>query len=431
MNSYNPPARTHRTDKFPADSKGPLPDGVAIGTDYYKPNMSQLAFEQEPDAEVTFTFHNRGQQRLLDYVNLDALRQRLDSLRAKSWSEDELAYLGSLRRDDGEPMYSADYLTYLKINTLPPLTIRYDERINDIAIETTGPWALSTFWETIVMSEINEAYFEGYVQAHGLNPMDVYEEGDRRLSEKIALLQQHPDIKIVDFGTRRHFSFRWQQHVVGRLAQECPQNLIGTSNVALAEYFGLKPTGTYAHELPMIYAGLADARGYNVRASHNQSLQDWYARYGEQYSIGLTDTFTTDFFFADFTPEQAAAWRGVRHDSGDPFKFGERLIQYYDKLGIDPRDKTLVFSDGLDITTIIDLHYRFKDRINVIFGWGTTLTNDLGMKPLNIVMKATHVRIPQTGQEAKLVKLSDDSGKHTGPKKLVTQYKQEHFSVAA
>lgn len=408
----------------------PAPKVVSAGIDYYKPNMSQLAYEREPDAEVTFTFRNRGEQRLLDYIDVDVLRQRFDELQAKSWTTEELDYLSGLQQSDGQAVYGQEYLTYLQSNSLPDLEVTYDETSDDIAIETTGPWALSTFWETVVMSEVNEAYFEGYLQSEGLDPIEVYEEGDRRLSEKIAVLQQNPDIKFAEFGTRRHFSYRWQQHVLGRILEECPENVIGTSNVALAEHYGIQPIGTFAHELPMVYAALAQARGQDVRASHNTLLRDWYKRYGEDYSIALTDTFRTDFFFADFTADQANTWDGVRHDSGDPYEFGERLIEFYESKGVDPCTKSVVFSDGLDIDTIVALHNHFKGRIKASFGWGTTLTNDLGIKPLNVVMKATHVRLPETGQEAYTVKLSDAIGKHMGPEELVREYEEQHFAVA-
>jgi len=135
----------------------------------------------------------------------------------------------------------------------------------------------------------------------------------------------------------------------------------------------------------------------------------------------LTDTFTTDFFFSDFTPEQAEQWRGVRQDSGDPVAFGEDLIGFYNDLRINPLEKTVVFSDGLDIGQIVSLQRHFAGRINVLFGWGTTLTNDMGIKPLNVVMKATHVQLPGLG-EADTVKLSDTAGKHTGPLPQVLRY---------
>lgn len=394
---------------------------LSAGLDYYKPTMSQLAHEQEPDAEVTFAFHDRGEQRLMDYVDLVELQSRFDLLRVRGWQESELQYLGSLRNSAGEAIFNTTYLDYLRRQSLPEVVVSYDQDRDDVMIETTGPWALSSFWETIVMSQVNETYFESYLEQHVLDPMAVYDEGDRHLSEKIAVLQANPNIKFADFGTRRHFSYRWQQHVVGRLVAECPGNLIGTSNIALAQEYGIRPIGTFAHELPMVYAGLADIRSEDIRASHGKLLDDWYVRYGNDLSVALTDTFTTEFFFSDFTPEQAEQWHGVRQDSGDPVAFGEQLINFYEQHGIDPRQKTVVFSDGLDIGQIIKLQHHFEGRINVLFGWGTTLTNDMGMKPLNVVMKAIHVRLPGIG-EADTVKLSDDVGKHTGPLPQVLRY---------
>lgn len=409
--------------------EGPLPESgyITAGLDYYKPTMSQLAYEVEPETEVTFTFKNRGEQRLADYVDIDELRSRFETIRTAGFNETELGYLASLHDGKGGRVFSDSYLEYLEDSELPPVQLRLDEETQDIAIETTGPWALSTFWETVVMSEVNEAYFEGFVRAHGLDLEAIYDEGQRRLDEKIAILQAHPGIKIADFGTRRHFSLRWQAHVVEQLAART-DNLVGTSNVALAHKLGLKPIGTFAHEMPMTYAGLADARGGNIRASHHKFLEDWFDRYGEDLSIALTDTFGTDFFFADFTRTQAEKWRGVRHDSGDPITFAERLINFYEEKGIDPTTKTVVFSDGLDIGQIVKLYERFNGRINVLFGWGTTLTNDLGIKALNVVMKATHVVDARTGAEADEVKLSDDPGKHTGPEPQVARY-QTDFRV--
>lgn len=404
--------------------QGPLLEAgyITAGLDYYKPTMSQLAHEVEPDAEVTFTFHNRGEQRLADYVDPADLQARFEDIRARGWNETELGYLASLHNTKGERVFGDTYLDYLRTSEMPPVTVQFDEETDDLAIETTGPWALSTFWETVVMGEVNEAYFESYLQTHDINPFEVYEEGNRQLDAKIATLQARPDIKFADFGTRRHFSLRWQSHVVERLANECPQNLAGTSNVALANKLGLRPIGTFAHEMPMVYAALADARGEDIRATHGKFLEDWYQKYGEDLSTALTDTFGTDFFFADFTETQARNWRGVRHDSGDPFVFAKRLISFYEEKGIDPKTKTVVFSDGLDIDQIVELQDCFGDRLHVLFGWGTTLTNDLGIRPLNVVMKATHAS--SNGREADTVKLSDSTGKHTGPYPLIKKYQK-------
>jgi nicotinate phosphoribosyltransferase len=403
--------------------------GISTGLDYYKPTMSQLAYEKEPDVHVTFTFHNRGEQRLLDYVDIEILRQHFANLQTKGWTPGELRYLASIKMTDGQTVFQPAYIDYLQTHELPIVEVRYDEKIDDLAIVVTGPWAISTFWETIVMSVVNEVYFEGYVRKRGLNLLRVYDEGNQRLSEKIAVLKANPDIKLAEFGTRRHFSFLWQKHVLERLLGECPENVVGTSNVALAASLGIKPIGTFAHEMPMVYAALADARGEDIRASHRFFLQDWFSLYGEDHSIALTDTFRTDFFFSDLTLEQAMAWRGVRQDSGDPFRFGERLIQFYKDGNIDPQTKTVIFSDGLDIETIVALSEHFLGRINVLFGWGTTLTNDLGIRALNVVMKATHVKISGSNLEADTVKLSDTRGKHTGPISLVKEYEERHFAV--
>lgn len=397
---------------------------LTAGLDYYKPTMSQVHYEQHADTEVTFTFKNRRSEQLLtEYVDPTVLQERLNLLQDRGFTDNELTYFGGLTHPDGTAVFTEDFINYLGANRLPDITVTTDPEPNDLAIETTGPAPLVTFWETVVMSEVNEAYFEGYIRANNIDIMDVYNEGERRLDEKIATLQANPDIKFSDFGTRRHFSYRWHKHVVERLAAERPENFSGTSNVALAREQDLLPIGTFAHEMPMVYAGIADALGKDIRASHGEFLQDWRAKYGENLSVALTDTFGTDFFFTDFTLEQAEEWKSLRHDSGDPIEFGEKVIKFYEERGIDPTTKTIVFSDGLDIDTIVKLHNHFKDRIGNVFGWGTTLTNDLGMPALNIVMKATHVRTPE-GLEADTVKLSDNEGKHTGPEPKVQEYQQ-------
>lgn len=392
---------------------------LSAGLDFYKPTMSQLAFEKNKDAEVTFTFKNRGKELLTPYVDPTILQARLD-IKRDGWKPEEIVYLASLQRqEDGTPLFNQEYLDFLADNDLPPVDVGIDPETGDLAIETTGPWPLVTFWETVVMSEVNELYFETKVAADGLNVMDLYDEGDRRLNEKIAVLQSRPDIKFADFGTRRRFSYKWQQHVVERLMAECPENFGGSSNVYLAYKHGIKPIGTFAHEMPMVYAALEDKAGNNPLDGHNKMLRDWQGYYGEDLSTALTDTFGSEFFFADFTIEQAQQWKSLRHDSGDPIEFGERVIEFYQELGIDPLEKSITFSDGLDLETIVKLADYFEGRINVTFGWGTTLTNDLGLKPLNIVMKATAVDGVST------VKLSDDAGKHTGPEAQVNRYQAD------
>ncbi|MDB5184990.1 MAG: nicotinate phosphoribosyltransferase, nicotinate phosphoribosyltransferase [Candidatus Saccharibacteria bacterium] len=422
------PETTYTPEHIAQIVYGPLEEAgtITTGLDYYKPTMSQLAYEQQPDAQVSFTFKNRGEQRLMDCINFSDLQDRLDAIQARGWQESELGYLGGLQNSAGEAVFAPDYLDYLRTHELPRCNVGYEPATKDLYAQTSGDWPMVTFWETVLMSEVNELYFEGYVRRHGLNVLDVYDEGERRLAAKIDILREHPEIKFADFGTRRHFSLRWQEYVVERLLSDVPDNFVGTSNVGLAKKYGIKPIGTFAHEMPMVYAGLADAAGgsdEDIRDSHQVFLNDWFNRYGVDLSTGLTDTFKSAFFFSDFTPEQAQNWKGVRHDSGDPVEFGERLIKFYEDNGIDAKTKTVVFSDGLDINDIVTLQAHFGDRINVLFGWGTTLTNDLGIKPLNVVMKATQVNGVDN------VKLSDNVGKHTGPEAQVQRYERIFDSV--
>jgi nicotinate phosphoribosyltransferase len=392
---------------------------VSSGLDFYKPTMSQVAFEKHQEAEVTFTFKNRGKNKLTDYVDAPELQARLDTRRT-GWNADEIASLASLTHQDGTAIFSEDYLDYLTDNPLPAVDVTLDED-GDIAIESTGAWPMVTFWETVVMSEINELYFENMIRREEFDLFDIYDEGNRRLDKKIQILQSRPDIQFADFGTRRRFSYKWQNHVIGRLLEECPENFVGTSNVYLAHTFDVPPIGTFAHEMPMVYAGLADKERRNPLDGHNEMLHDWVEAYGDNLSVALTDTFGSEYFFTDFTVEQAEHWKSLRHDSGDPIAFGDRVIEFYEENGINPLEKTIVFSDGLDIDTIVILEDTFKGRINVVFGWGTTLTNGLGLKTNNVVMKATIVDGIQT------VKLSDDAEKHTGPEDLVGRY-QNHVA---
>lgn len=400
---------------------------LSQGLDYYKATMGQLEFEKHPDAQVTFALKNRSPDRPLSrYVTPEMLHERLEELR-QGWQPEEIAYLAGLQNQDGNAQFSEEYLNFLADNDLPPVTVGYDEN-GDISATTTGPWPLVTFWETVVMSELNELYFRGKLAEDGINLEELYAEGDRRLDAKIARLKQRPDIKFSDFGTRRRFSYTWQKHVIERAAYELPDSFIGTSNIYLAHELGLKPIGTFAHELPMVYSALEDKAGGDPLDGHNRVLQDWQELYRGDLSTALTDTFTSEFFFADMTAEQAEQWKSLRHDSGDPFEFGDRVIAFYENLDIDPKEKTIVFSDGLDIDQIIALADYFKDKINVMFGWGTTLTNDLGIKANNIVMKAV------AADGVSTVKLSDNEGKHTGVPEKIETYTvlvREHIGRAA
>lgn len=389
---------------------------MSDGIDFYKFPMGQEILEQHPDAEVTFTMKNRADDfPLSEYVSDYELEARLQAIRATGFTPEEVAYLGGLETQLGGARFDEHYLSFLETLKLPDVHVTTDPQTKELKVDTTGPWAAVSLWETVVMSEVNELYYKNLMSAQGLNPAEVWAEGDRRLDTKIDRIKG-TNVRFADFGTRRRFSAEWQGHVIERLAAELPDSFIGTSNPWFAHKYNLAPIGTYAHEMPMVYAAIADQHGENPLNGHTRMMGDWFQRYDKDLSIGLTDTFTSDFFFSDFTKEQAEQWRGLRHDSGDPVAFGERTIQFYEDLGIKPLEKTLIFSDGLDLDTILHLQQTFEGRIGILFGWGTTLMNDLGLRPNNFVMKATNVNGTNT------IKLSDVTGKHTGPDVQVERY---------
>jgi len=390
---------------------------LSDGLDFYKLTMGQVALERFPTTEVTFTMKNRADEfPLSKYVDINTLKARFETITEQGFTPEEIAYFAGIKAQDGTARFDEPYLNFLANLKLSEVDVTLDEETNDLSVHTTGPWAAASLWETVVMSEINEQYYSGLMQAQGLNVDELWKVGDERLGEKIALLKERPDIKFSDFGTRRRFSAAWQDHAIGRLAKELPDNFVGTSNPWFAYKHDLKPIGTYAHEMPMVYAALADKNNQNPLDGHHQMMLDWYERYGDDLSTALTDTFTSDYFFSDFSEEQAEQWKGLRHDSGDPVEFGETAIEFYKNQNVDPTTKTLIFSDGLDITTIIQLADHFKGKINIMFGWGTTLMNDMGLRANNFVMKATNVDGIDT------VKLSDNEGKHTGPQEQVDRY---------
>jgi nicotinate phosphoribosyltransferase len=383
-----------------------------LDLDFYKLTMGQLAFERFPKVKVRYAFNNRTTNiKLADHINKDQLIQEIESIRELKLTDEEGEYLKTLN------IFSDKYIDYLKSINLPEVNITENDD-GQFEIETQGYWKDAIYWETIILSVINEYYYKSKYQDQG----KLIEYGTQKNLEKYSFLSKHPEIGFVDFGTRRRFSSDWHKDVVD-IMKSLP-GFVGTSNVKLAKELGLKPNGTNAHEMYMIASGIWRD---DLRGSQKKILDEWYDMYGEELSIALTDTFGTKAFFEDFTKENLQNWKGVRHDSGDPFEFGEKVIKIYEDNDINPKDKMIVFSDGLNLEKIQDLYERFGDRIQIGFGWGTHLTNDMGVETLSIVMKAVEV-ISIDGEEVInnfLVKLSDNLNKTMGPDKEVELYKSE------
>ncbi|MEK7583977.1 MAG: nicotinate phosphoribosyltransferase [Patescibacteria group bacterium] len=390
-----------------------------LDTDFYMFTMGNLIFQRYPDVPVVYGFRNRTKGvRLAEIVNESDLRCELDHVRTLRFNNSELHYLRGTN-EYGDRMFPEKYLQFLRELQMPPYELRVTDGTFDLRFP--GKWSEAIYWETLALSIVNELYYRALLERMRPFERDVIEATGRiRLAEKIKILRENTDITFTDFGTRRRFAKLWQQYVVRTTADELgPQRMLGTSNTEIAMILGLLPMGTSAHGMFMVLAAMMGQGGDEaLHASHNQVLRDWWDTYGFGLSIALTDTFGSDFFFRDMTRDQAHQWKGLRHDSGDPIAFGEKAIRFYRSHDVDPREKLLVFSDGLDIQTILKIHSHFKDRVRVSFGWGTNLTNDLGLSSLSLVVKV----IEADGSPA--VKLSDNLAKATGPVFAVERYKR-------
>ncbi len=381
-----------------------------LDTDFYKYTMGQYAWKYYPNVKVKYAFINRSKVKLVEFIHIPDLIRELDQVRNLKLNMEELNYLNGLN------IFSKGYLNFLSNLSMPPVYV--SEKDKQLVIETEGTWCEAIFWETFILSIVNEMYYKSYGQTP-IGYLGIFQDN---LVPKMDKIIANP-FKFVEFGTRRRFSNEIQSTLLTMMDNSpefCDSEaLIGTSNVNLAKYFNLKPIGTMAHELPMVCAGLNDESLYTLEHSHDKMLSQWYFLYGEELSIALTDTFGTDFFFKDFTKEKAIQWKGLRQDSGDPIKFLYDACRFYDKFGIKTEDKLIIFSDGLDIDKIYKIEKEAKkNKINTAYGWGTNLTNDVGAEPLSIVVKA----VEANGRP--LVKLSDNTAKALGKPKTIEKYKK-------
>lgn len=387
-----------------------------LDIDLYKLTMGQVVLHKYPDTPVKYAFKNRTTKvRLADFICEAELRKELDHIRTLRFTNGEIEYLRGIQMSGGR-IFQDDYLEFLRDLRLPEY--RLEKVDGAFSLEFSGKWSEAIFLETPDLAVVNELYYRGIIKKMGHNIIGLWKEGNRRLQEKILKLKQYPEIRFSDFGTRRRFSRGWQEYVIRELIRKVPKQLIGTSNVLFAMRYGIPPIGTFAHEMDMIYSGIYHLDDADIRASHRKVLSDWWDEYGYELSIALTDTYGTDYFFKDFGPEQARLWKGLRQDSGDPVEFGEKAIDFYEYNGIDPATKLIVFSDGLDVETIIKLHEHFWGRIKTGFGWGTNLTNDLGVGALSLIIKA----VESCGHGT--VKLSDNLAKAMGKLEGIERFKR-------
>jgi nicotinate phosphoribosyltransferase len=381
-----------------------------LDTDLYKFTMMQVVLHHFPGAQVEYRFKCRNRNvDLRPFV--DDIRAGIRDLCRLRFAREELEYLRSWR------FFKSDYVDLLKLFQL-------DERFihvapigdaGDIDITIKGPWLHTILFEVPVLAIVSEVY------NRRTHPQPDFAEGRRRLAQKVEQINAvaDPALLISDYGTRRRFSFAWQDEVVRTLKKGIGAHFVGTSNVRLALDHHLTPLGTMAHE----YMQACQAVGPRLRDSQVYAFNTWSREYRGDLGIALSDVVGMDAFLRDFDLFFCKLFDGVRHDSGDPFTWGEKLLAHYEKMRIDPRTKTMVFSDSLNVPLAIRLFEYFRGRSRISFGIGTNLTNDLGYEPLSVVIKMTRCN----GQP--VAKISDEPSKAMDYDPTYVGYLREVFQV--
>jgi nicotinate phosphoribosyltransferase len=388
-----------------------------LETDLYKFTMWQAMLHRHPEtrAEYTFLCRNATAFPLADL--LPEVNRELDALCSLKFRPDELSYLGGLR------FMKSDFIDFLRIFHFQRDFISARAHGDSLEIVANGPQVHVMAFEIFVLAIVNELYFRRF------DGQAALAEGRRRLLAKIERLRafgaepmmRHP-FEFFDFGVRRRFSGAWQREIVATLKHEVPEFFKGTSNVLLARDLGVVPIGTMAHEYLQSYQAQGNVR---LRDHQRAALEDWVQEYRGDLGVALTDVVGMDAFLADFDLYFAKLFDGLRHDSGDPVAWGEKALAHYAKLRIDPHTKRLVFSDGLSLERAIALYRHFGDRTQLGFGIGTSLTNDVGLETLQIVMKLTRCN----GQP--VAKLSDSPGKTMCDDETFLAYLKQVFGITA
>nr|HMQ57006.1 nicotinate phosphoribosyltransferase [Rhizobiaceae bacterium] len=339
-----------------------------LDTDFYKLLMLQMIWKMHRDTQVTFSLINRKPEvRLAEEIDVAELRAQLDHARTIRLTKKEMIWLAGNTFYGRKQIFEADFLAWLGEFRLPDYQLVV--RDGQFELVFSGSWAEATMWEIPALAIINELRSRAAMRGLGPFALDVlYARAKAKMWEKVERLRPLPGLRISDFGTRRRHSFLWQRWCVQALAEGIPAAFTGTSNVLLAMDNDLEAVGTNAHELPMVYAALADSDAER-RAAPYKVLADWNKLYGGNLLIVLPDAFGTASFLRG-APDWVADWTGFRPDSAPPIEGGERIVEWWKQKGRDPREKLLIFSDGLDVDTILRTFNHFEGRGRMAFGWG-------------------------------------------------------------
>lgn len=399
-----------------------------IDTDFYKLLMCQSVFRNKRDTQVTFSLINRSKKiRLAELIDEGELREQLDHVRSLSLSRGESTWLRGNTFYGKRQMFRPDFMEWFEALRLPPYHLEKVDGQYELTFE--GSWPEVMLWEIPALAILMELRSRAVLKDMGKFELQVlYAQGMSRVWEKIKRLRGVEGLRIADFGTRRRHGFLWQDWCVQAMVEGLGEAsrggaFTGTSNCLIAMRRDLEAVGTNAHELPMVYAALAES-DEELRQAPYKVLADWHEEHDGNLRIMLPDTYGTKGFL-EGAPDWLAGWTGIRIDSGDPASGAETAIAWWRSRGEDPREKLVIFSDGLDVEEILKLHAQFKGRVKVSFGWGTLLTNDFrglaeddALAPFSLVCKA----ISAEGRPT--VKLSDNPAKAMGPADQIARYKR-------
>ena len=394
-----------------------------IDTDFYKLLMCQSIFRNRRDTVVRFSLINRSVKlRLADLIDEGELREQLDHVRSLRLTRGESTWLRGNTFYGKRQMFRPDFMEWFENLRLPPYHL--EKRDGQYELTFEGAWPEVMLWEIPALAVLMELRSRAVTAKQGKFELEVlYARGMTRLWEKIERLRGLEGLRVADFGTRRRHSFLWQDWCVQAMQEGLGAKFTGTSNCRIAMKRDIEAIGTNAHELPMVYSALANSDAELAQAPY-QVLADWQEEHDGNLRIMLPDTYGTAGFL-ERAPDWLASWTGIRIDSGDPAVGAETAIRWWQDRGEDPRQKLVIFSDGLDVDKIIELHVQFQGRVKVSFGWGTMLTNDFrglvagdALAPFSLVCKAVSANGRPT------VKLSDNPTKALGPTTEIARYKR-------
>ena len=394
-----------------------------IDTDFYKLLMCQSILRNRPKAQVTFGLINRSKAiRLADIIDEGELREQLDHVRSLSLSRGESTWMRGNTFYGKRQMFRSDFMEWLEGLRLPAYHL--EKRDGQYELTFEGSWPEVMLWEIPALTVLMELRSRAVLRDMGRFDLQIlYARAMSRLWEKVERLRRLDGVRIADFGTRRRHSYLWQDWCVQAMQEGLGSAFTGTSNCLIAMRRDIEAIGTNAHELPMVLAALAETDEELATAPY-RVLQDWQVEHDGNLRIILPDTYGSQGFL-ERAPDWLAGWTGIRIDSGDPAEGAENAIRWWISHGEDPRQKLVIFSDGLDVDMIETLHARFHGRVKVSFGWGTNLTNDFrglvpgdGLAPFSLVCKAHSANGRPT------VKLSDNPSKATGPADEIARYRR-------